>query len=131
MLASLDHEAPILDQLGNQIGAAGFIVRSTDLRRRMEPRREDGQATDYDLVIGSGPSGSSDVNHLFHTRANGRSLNLFGYSNPKVDATSRGVREGYTDTEAQDAYHDLRAPRPGPAVPLSRKLTPRARGARK
>jgi peptide/nickel transport system substrate-binding protein len=42
----------------------------------------------------------------FHTGG----INNYGkYSNPKVDALLEAYEKAYTDTEAQDAYHELHA----------------------
>ena len=113
MLASLDHEAPdLLDQVGNQLGAAGFERQvhkiSADEWNRVV---KTGKATEYDLVIGKWSFGLvEDVNHLFHTRAKGQgSLNIFDYSNSEVDRLLESYEKAYTDTEAQDAYHALHA----------------------
>ncbi len=113
MLASLDHEAPdLLDQIGNQLGAAGFDRQvhkiSADEWNRVV---KTGKARDYDLVIGKWSFGLvEDVNHLFHTRAGGEgSLNIFDYSNEAVDELLEAYEEAYTDTDAQDAYHSLHA----------------------
>ena len=53
-----------------------------------------------------------DVNSLFHTRvpAEGKGAqNIFNYSNPEVDNILARFDSARTDTEAQDAYHDLHA----------------------
>jgi ABC-type transport system substrate-binding protein len=51
-----------------------------------------------------------DVNDMFHTRGAGKgAYNIFDYTNPQVDAILTRYDSARTDTEAQDAYHDLHA----------------------
>ncbi|MBW1879033.1 MAG: hypothetical protein JRJ84_11775, partial [Deltaproteobacteria bacterium] len=114
MNAPLDAEArDLLNQVGNQLQAGGFNrqvykVTSDDWSRKAVT----GQLTDYDLLIGKWSFGIvEDVNSLFHTRdAQGQgSLNIFNYSNPEVDRILADYNGSRTDTEAQDAYHELHA----------------------
>ena len=109
--ASLDVEAPdLLSQVSNQLGAAGFQRQqhkiSTEDWNRMVLT---GQAGDYDLIIGKWSFGLvEDVNPLFHTRSGGRGgLNIFNYSSTKVDTLLAQFDGARTDTQAQDAYHEL------------------------
>ncbi|MEC7241193.1 MAG: ABC transporter substrate-binding protein [Myxococcota bacterium] len=109
--ASLDVEAPdLLSQVSNQLGAAGFQRQqhkiSTDEWNRMVVT---GQAEDYDLIIGKWSFGLvEDVNPLFHTRTGGRGgLNIFNYSSTAVDTLLAQFDGARTDTQAQDAYHEL------------------------
>lgn len=109
--ASLDNEAPdLLSQISNQLGAAGFQRQqhkiSTDDWNRVVLS---GQADEYDLVIGKWSFGLvEDVNPLFHTRKAGRGgMNIFKYSSTKVDTLLAAFEGARTDTQAQDAYHEL------------------------
>jgi len=109
--ASLDVEAPdLLSQVSNQLGAAGFQRQqhkiSTDDWNRLVLT---GQADEYDLIIGKWSFGLvEDVNPLFHTRKDGRGgLNIFKYSSTKVDTLLAQFDGARTDTQAQDAYHEL------------------------
>jgi peptide/nickel transport system substrate-binding protein len=111
--ASLDVEAPdLLSQLSNQLGAAGFQRQqhkiSTDDWNRLVLT---GRAEEYDLIIGKWSFGLvEDVNPLFHTRKEGRGgLNIFQYSSTKVDTLLAQYDGARTDTQAQDAYHELHA----------------------
>ncbi len=114
MNAPLDSEArDLLNQVGNQLQAGGFnrqvyMVTADDWSRRAVT----GQLSDYDLLIGKWSFGLvEDVNPLFHSRTDGGkgSLNVFNYSNPEVDRILARFEAARTDTEAQDAYHDLHA----------------------
>ncbi len=114
MNAPLDAEArDLLTQLGNQLTAGGFDqqvfkISNDDWTRKVIT----GQATsEYDAVIGKWSFGTvEDVNPLFHTRQGGQgSLNIFNYSNPKVDEILERWEVARTDTEARDAYHELHA----------------------
>jgi peptide/nickel transport system substrate-binding protein len=109
--ASLDVEAPdLLSQISNQLGAAGFQRQqhkiSTDDWNRLVLT---GQADDFDLIIGKWSFGLvEDVNPLFHTRKGARGgLNIFKYSSTKVDTLLAAFDGARTDTQAQDAYHEL------------------------
>ena len=111
--APLDTEArDILNQVGNQIQGASFNqqVRRVDADA-WATEAVTGQLTnDYDLLIGKWSFGLvEDVNSLFHTRTrDGKGgLNIFNYSNPEVDAILTRYENARTDTQAQDAYHDL------------------------
>ena len=45
---------------------------------------------------------------MFHTRRDGKgALNIFNYSNAEVDRLLAQYDAARTDTEAQDAYHEL------------------------
>jgi peptide/nickel transport system substrate-binding protein len=115
MRASLDGEArDLLNQVGNQLQAGGFnrqVYRVTG--DEWASRAVTGQLTsEYDLLIGKWSFGLvEDVNPLFHTRTpDGQgALNIFNYSNPDVDRLLQRFEAARTDTEAQDAYHDLHA----------------------
>jgi len=111
MNAPLDLEArDLLNQLGNQLQAGGF-------QRQVHKISNDewtnkvitGQMSDWDLLIGKWSFGVvEDVNPMFNTRTGGKgALNIFNYSNPKVDELLAAFDQSNTDTAAQDAYHDL------------------------
>jgi len=111
MNAPLDSEAKdLLNQIGNQLQAGGFdrqvykVTADTWNRKAVT-----GQLTEYDLLIGKWSFGLvEDVNDLFFTREGVRgSLNIFNYSNERVDALLDQYDAARTDTEAKDAYHDL------------------------
>jgi peptide/nickel transport system substrate-binding protein len=115
MDAALNNEArDLLNQVGNQLQVAGF-------GRQVYKIPHDEWATEvvtgrmadrYDLLIGKWSFGSvENVSDLFHTRdAQGRGeRNLFDYSDPTVDALLTRHDQATTDTEAQDAYHELHA----------------------
>lgn len=115
MNTPLDAEArDILNQVGNQIQGASFNqqvnrVSSDDWATQAVSGNLTSQ---YDLLIGKWSFGLvEDVNSLFHTRTNdGKGgLNIFNYSNPEVDAILQRFEGARTDTEAQDAYHELHA----------------------
>lgn len=111
MNAPLDNEArDLLNQIGNQIEAGGFgrevyRIPSDDWNRKVVTA----QMQDFDLLIGKWSFGTvEEVNPLFQTRARGKgSLNIFNYSDPKVDELLGQYEIARTDTEAQDAYHAL------------------------
>ena len=113
MNAPLDSEAKdLLNQVGNQLQAGGFDrqvykVTADDWNRKAVT----GQLGDYDLLIGKWSFGLvEDVNPLFHTRTGGKgALNVFNYSSSEVDGILTRYETARTDTEAQDAYHDLHA----------------------
>jgi peptide/nickel transport system substrate-binding protein len=113
MNAPLDLEAKdLLNQLGNQLQSAGFQrqvykVSADDWVTKAQA----GQMTDFDMLIGKWSFGVvEDVQHQFQTRAGGNgTLNLFDYSNPKADELLRAYDQATTDTQAQDAYHELHA----------------------
>ncbi len=111
MNAPLDAEAKdLLNQIGNQLQAAGFdrqvykVTADTWNRKAVT-----GQLPEYDLLIGKWSFGLvEDVNALFYTRKGAKgNLNIFNYSNPKVDAILDRYDDARTDTEAKDAYHEL------------------------
>jgi peptide/nickel transport system substrate-binding protein len=113
MNAPLDLEAKdLLNQLGNQLQRGGF-------QRQVHKISNDewtnkvitGNMDDWDMLIGKWSFGVvEDVNPLFQTRAGGKgSLNIFGYSDPKVDELLEAYDQATTDTAAQDAYHELHA----------------------
>lgn len=113
MNAPLDLEAKdLLNQLGNQLQSAGFQrqvykVSADDWVNKAQA----GQLSDFDLLIGKWSFGVvEDVAHQFQTRAGGNgTLNIFNYSNPAVDGLLQQYDASTTDTQAQDAYHDLHA----------------------
>lgn len=116
MNAPLDGEAKdLLNQIGNQLQEGGFDrqvykVTSDDWNTKAVT----GQFKDqYDALIGKWSFGVvEDVNSLFHTRKsseNKGAQNIFDYSNPEVDKILARFEAARTDTEAQDAYHDLHA----------------------
>lgn len=116
MNAPLDMEAKdLLNQIGNQLQAGGFDrqvykVTSDDWSTKAITG---GLTEQYDALIGKWSFGVvEDVNSLFHTRvpAEGKGAqNIFNYSNPEVDNILDRFDGARTDTEAQDAYHDLHA----------------------
>jgi len=113
MNAPLDAEArDLLNQVGNQLQAGGFNrqvykVTADDWSRKAVT----GQLTDYDLLIGKWSFGVvEDINAQFHTRVGDQGgQNIFNYSNPEVDRILEAYDHARTDTEAQDAYHELHA----------------------
>ncbi|MFT4627168.1 MAG: peptide/nickel transport system substrate-binding protein [Myxococcota bacterium] len=116
MHSPLDAEAKdLLNQVGNQLQAGGFDrqvykVTNDDWTQKAITGR---LADQYDALIGKWSFGVvEDVNSMFYTRDDGAgvgSLNIFNYSDPKVDEILAGYDNAKTDTEAQDAYHDLHA----------------------
>jgi peptide/nickel transport system substrate-binding protein len=119
MNAPLDTEArDLLNQVGNQLQSGGFNrvvhrVTPDDWASRAVTGQFTAGTEPFDLLIGKWSFGLvEDVNGLFHTRtSDGRegNLNIFNYSNPQVDAILTRFDSARTDTEAQDAYHDLHA----------------------
>ena len=115
MNAPLDREAKdLLNQIGNQLQEGGFdrqVYRIAPDEWTMQAVT--GRLSDkYDALIGKWSFGVvEDVNAMFHTRtADGRgAMNIFDYSNPDVDQILTRYDAARTDTEAQDAYHDLHA----------------------
>ena len=112
MNATIDREAPdILSQIGNQLQAAGFdrqvykITPDAWSRKALTSLYTD----EYDLLVGKWSFGlNEEVNPLFETRLRGKgSLNIFRYSNPKVDELIAAYEDARTDTQARDAYHEL------------------------
>ena len=113
MNAPLDSEAQdLLNQIGNQLQEGGFdrqvfrIAQDEWTMQSVTGRHVD----KYDALIGKWSFGVvEDVNSMFHTRTeDGQgSLNIFNYSNAEVDSILQRFDAARTDTEAQDAYHDL------------------------
>ena len=111
MNAPLDLEAKdLLNQIGNQLQSAGFgrqvhKVSSDDWSQKAVT----GQLGDYDLLIGKWSFGVvEDIAPMFQTRSGGKgTLNIFNYSNPDVDRLLEAHDMATTDTDAQDAYHEL------------------------
>ncbi|MEZ4240113.1 MAG: ABC transporter substrate-binding protein [Myxococcota bacterium] len=112
--SSLQTEArDLLNQIGNQLQEGGFDRRVDNVTpdewvHQAVTGRLKGQ---YDALIGKWSFGVvEDVNDMFHTRQGTQgSLNIFDYSDPQVDAILARYDAAKTDTEAQDAYHDLHA----------------------
>ncbi len=113
MNGPLDVEAKdLLNQIGNQLQAAGFDrqvfrVSSDDWSTKAVTG---GYMKDYEMLVGKWSFGVvEDVNPMFQTRlpTGQGALNVFNYSNKEVDATLARFDAARTDTEAQDAYHDL------------------------
>ena len=113
MLAPLNNEAPdLLQQIANQLGAAGFDRQETKISADEWNRTVlTGKATNYDLLIGKWSFGVvEEVNNLFETRSGSRGANnIFNYSNPSIDQVVSEYNAARTDTAAQDAYHKLHA----------------------
>lgn len=115
MNAPLDTEAQdLLNQIGNQLQEGGFdrqvfrIAQDEWTMQSVTGRHVD----KYDALIGKWSFGVvEDVNSMFHTRdSEGHgALNIFNYSNAEVDSILQRFDAARTDTEAQDAYHDLHA----------------------
>ena len=114
MNAPLDSEAKdLLNQIGNQLQEGGFDrqvfkITADDWNSKVVT----GQMSDqYDALIGKWSFGVvEDVNAMFNTRNEGKgALNIFNYSNAEVDEMLARFDGARTDTEAQDAYHDLHA----------------------
>ncbi|NCG20969.1 MAG: hypothetical protein GWP91_18320 [Rhodobacterales bacterium] len=114
MNSPLDGEAKdLLNQIGNQLQAGGFDrqvykITADDWSSKVVT----GKTTeDYDMLIGKWSFGVvEDVNAMFHSRVGGKgALNIFNYSEEDVDAILTRYENAKTDTEAQDAYHDLHA----------------------
>jgi peptide/nickel transport system substrate-binding protein len=112
MNSPLDAEArDLLNQIGNQLQEGGFdrqvykVPADDWVQKAVTGRLKD----QYDALIGKWSFGVvEDVNDMFHTRSDtqGR-YNIFDYSNPTVDGILSQFEASKTDTEAQDAYHDL------------------------
>ena len=111
MNSSLNFEAPdLLDQISNQLGAAGFDRQVTKISNDNWTRNViTGESQEYDLLIGKWAFGLvEDVNDLFHTRRGTEGKkNIFNYSNTEVDGILREFDSALTDTAAKDAYHKL------------------------
>lgn len=114
MNAPLDGEArDLLNQIGNQLQEAGFDrqVYKVPADEWASKAITGGLKSQFDALIGEWSFGTvEDVNDKFHTRGGGEGArNIFDYSNPKVDELLHRYADAHTDTEAQDAYHDLHA----------------------
>jgi peptide/nickel transport system substrate-binding protein len=114
MNAPLDGEArDLLNQIGNQLQEAGFDrqVYKVPSDEWASKAITGGLKSQFDALIGEWSFGTvEDVNDKFHTRTGSEGArNIFDYSNPQVDALLRRYADAKTDTEAQDAYHDLHA----------------------
>ncbi len=113
MDAPLDQEArDLLNQLGNQLQSGGFQrvvhkISPDDWNGKVVT----GKSTDFDLLIGKWSFGVvEDVAPLFQTRSGGNgTLNIFNYSSPEADRLIQTYDDARTDTEAQDAFHELHA----------------------
>ena len=114
MRAALDREAKdLLNQLGNQLQSGGFQrhvdkISDAEWTNKVITGR---MGDDWDVLIGKWSFGVvEDVGPMFQTRSGGKgALNIFNYSNPKVDGLLQRYEEAETDTAAQDAYHELHA----------------------
>lgn len=114
MNSVLDVEAKdLLNQIGNQLSEGGFDrqvhkVSNADWVQKAITGR---YADEFDALIGKWSFGVvEEVNAQFSTRSGGKgSLNIFNYSNPTVDGLMDKYDAAKTDTEAQDAYHELHA----------------------
>ncbi|MEC7987996.1 MAG: ABC transporter substrate-binding protein [Myxococcota bacterium] len=114
MKESLNKEAPdLLNQIGNQLGEAGFDRRVYKISAEDWTREvTTGSAiSKYDMVIGKWSFNiDENVNNLFQTRsANKGTRNIFNYSNPEVDAILERFDDSRTVSDAKNAYHDLHA----------------------
>jgi peptide/nickel transport system substrate-binding protein len=114
MNAPLDGEArDLLNQIGNQLQEAGFDrqVYKVPADEWASKGITGGLKSNFDALIGEWSFGTvEDVNDKFHTRSGGEGArNIFDYSNPQVDQLLTRYTDARTDTEAQDAYHDLHA----------------------
>jgi peptide/nickel transport system substrate-binding protein len=111
MEAPLDLEArDLLNQIGNQLQSAGFGRQVHKISAdEWVQKVVSGNATEFDMLIGKWSFGVvEDVSPMFHTRTGGRGIyNIFGYSNPTVDGMLGRYDTARTDTEAQDAFHEL------------------------
>ncbi|MEZ4319549.1 MAG: ABC transporter substrate-binding protein [Myxococcota bacterium] len=112
MNAPLDSEAKdLLNQIGNQLQEGGFdrqvfrVPYDDWVTRAVTGRLSD----EFDALIGKWSFGVvEEVNPMFHTRTAGQgALNIFNYSNADVDSILTRYDAAKTDTEAQDAYHEL------------------------
>ncbi|MBX2799173.1 MAG: ABC transporter substrate-binding protein [Myxococcales bacterium] len=104
----------LLNQIGNQLQEGGFDrqVYSVSSDEWVQKAVTGRLRTEYDALVGKWSFGVvEEVNAMFHTRTgDGKgALNIFNFSNPEVDAILARYDAARTDTEAQDAYHDLHA----------------------
>lgn len=114
MKETLNKEAPdLLDQIGNQLGEAGFDrlvykISAEEWSREVISGKSSGK---YDLVIGKWSFNiDENVNNLFQTRSKDKGMrNIFNYSNPEVDAILERFNAARRDSDAQNAYLDLHA----------------------
>ena len=99
------------NQVGNQLQAGGFGTRTFKVTDDdWTVKAITGRLSEqYDMLIGKWSFGVvEDVNPIFHTRTGGKgSLNIFNYSNSEADKIMSAFETARTDTEAQDAYHEL------------------------
>jgi peptide/nickel transport system substrate-binding protein len=111
MLASLNNEAPdLLDQISNQLGAAGFDRQVTKIPADQWTRKViTGESQQFDLLIGKWSFGLvEDVNDLFHSRRGTEGKkNIFNYASSDIDRILGEYDAARTDTAAKDAYHKL------------------------
>jgi len=104
----------LLNQIGNQLQAGGFDsqvykVNADDWVQKAVTGRLIDQ---YDALVGKWSFGVvEEVNQMFHSRdgAGRGAFNIFNYDNAEVDQILQRYTAARTDTEAQDAYHDLHA----------------------
>jgi ABC-type transport system substrate-binding protein len=92
---------------GGRVRPAGV----QDPGRRLGVQGDHRRLTDqFDALIGKWSFGWSKTSTTCSTPARaGRAPNIFNYSNPNVDELLQRYNDAHTDTEAQDAYHDLHA----------------------
>ncbi len=111
MLSPLDNEAPdLLDQISNQLGAAGFDRQVFKISADNWTRNViTGQSQEYDLLIGKWSFGLvEDVNDLFHSRRGTEGKkNIFNFASTDIDTILGEYDAARTDTAAKDAYHKL------------------------
>lgn len=114
MNSQLDGEArDLLNQIGNQLQEGGFdrqvfkVPNDEWAQKAVTGRLKD----QFDALIGKWSFGVvEDVNDMFHTRGGQQGkYNIFDYTNAQVDGILSRYDAARTDTEAQDAYHDLHA----------------------
>lgn len=114
MNGALDAEAKdLLNQIANQLQEAGFDRQVHKIGNDdWNTKAITGQLSNqFDALIGKWSFGVvEDVNSLFHTRKGVHGAqNIFNYSNAEVDKILARFEAARTDTEAQDAYHELHA----------------------
>ncbi len=111
MHAPLDLEArDLLNQIGNQLQAGGFGRQVHKISPEdWNERAITGQMGDFDLLIGKWSFGVvEDIAPMFEARRGGKGTrNLFNYDNEEVNRLLARYDMAKTDTEAQDAYHEL------------------------
>jgi peptide/nickel transport system substrate-binding protein len=114
MKETLNKEAPdLLDQIGNQLGEAGFDrlvykINADEWTREVISGKANRK---YDMVIGKWSFNiDENVNNLFQTRSKEKGTrNIFNYSNPEVDAILQRFNAARRDSDAKNAYLDLHA----------------------